>query len=315
MNTLRDMLPGIKFGGKVHPTEVLGGLGLGTGRDYYVMASSNTLYDAFRRDYNVKYDDGSNSVQNDIDTAVGLCTANRGDRIIVTPGHTESVIAAAGIDLDIAGISVIGLGSGSLRPTITFTTATTADIDIDAADITIENILFKCDIDALAAGIDVNAAGFTMNGCEAQIVGTDDALIWIMTDANADDMTIKNSVFRGSHAGPTECIRLVGADRANILDNYIIGSYSTAAINGVTTASTEILIARNTISNSVQDKLVIDLVASCTGRIELNNGDVVSAAALVDAAVIDAANCQLAENYFSDAVGQTGKLIGTVSAN
>ena len=250
-----------------------------------------------------------------IDAAVGECTASAGDRIYVMPGHTESVTEAAAIDLDVVGISLIGLGTGSLRPTITFTTATTADIDIDAADITIENFLFKCDIDALAAGIDVNAAGFTMKNCEFQIVGTDDALIWVITAAAADDMTIQDCVFRGSHAGPTECIRLVGADRAKILNNYIIGSYSTAAINGITTASTEILVKGNTVSNSVIDKLFIDLVASCTGRIEYNSGDVVSTAALVDAAVIDAANCQLAENYFSDAAGQTGKLIGTVSAN
>ena len=287
---------------------------IGTGKIFIVGDSSTVNRDMLVELFKVDVD-GDVRFFSTIDAAVGECTASAGDRIYVMPGHTESVTEAAAIDLDVVGISLIGLGTGSLRPTITFTTATTADIDIDAADITIENFLFKCDIDALAAGIDVNAAGFTMKNCEAQIVGDDDALIWVITDAAADDITIENCVFRGSHAGPTECIRLVGADRAKILNNYIIGSYSTAAINGVTTASKEIMIANNTISNSVQDKLAIDLVAACTGRIELNTGDVVSAGALVDAAVIDAANCQLAENYFSDAAGQTGKLIGAVSAN
>src|SRR3990167_10978149 len=58
-----------------------------------------------------------------IDHAVGKCTANNGDLIIVMPGHTETVTAAAGLDLDVAGITLIGVGNGSDRPTINFTTA------------------------------------------------------------------------------------------------------------------------------------------------------------------------------------------------
>ena len=62
--------------------------------------------------------------------------------VIVLPGHSESVTAAAGIDADIAGVHVLGLGVGSARPTINVTTATTADVDIDAANSTFENLIF-----------------------------------------------------------------------------------------------------------------------------------------------------------------------------
>lgn len=254
-------------------------------------------------------------LHDDINTAIENATGSRGDKIIVAPYHTESVTAAAGISADKAGISVIGLGKAAARPTITLSTATTADIDIDAADVTFKNLLFANAIDSLAAGIDVNAAGFTLDQCEFKSpTSTNDALIWLITDANADDLTVKNSTFRTNHAGPTEVIRLVGADRAKIIDNFIFASASTAVINGITTASTELLIARNCMSNSVTDGLVIDLATSCTGRIEYNNGTVVSTAGITDANIIDAASCQLAENYFSDANGETGKLIGTVSA-
>jgi hypothetical protein len=83
------------------------------------------------------------------------------------PGHSESVTAAAGIDADIAGVHVLGLGEGSGRPTFTVSTATTADIDIDAANITFENMIFDLTgIDAVAGGIDVNAAGFTLKKSE-----------------------------------------------------------------------------------------------------------------------------------------------------
>ena len=37
-----------------------------------------------------------------IDYAIGQCTANNGDLIMVMPGHTETVTAAAGIAVDVA---------------------------------------------------------------------------------------------------------------------------------------------------------------------------------------------------------------------
>ena len=76
-----------------------------------------------------------------IDFAVGACTANRGDIIFVKSGHAETISAAAGIVLDVAGISLIGLGMGSLRPTLSFS-ATTSTVTVTASNITIQNFLF-----------------------------------------------------------------------------------------------------------------------------------------------------------------------------
>src|SRR3954465_1858829 len=45
-----------------------------------------------------------------IDYAVGQCSANQGDLILVLPGHAETVSAAAGLALDVAGITVLGIG-------------------------------------------------------------------------------------------------------------------------------------------------------------------------------------------------------------
>src|SRR3990167_7785420 len=73
------------------------------------------------------------------------------DTVILMPGHTESVIAAAGIVCDIAGVQVLGLGWGKRRPTITFATDTAADIDLDAANIAFRNIRFVNNIAACAA--------------------------------------------------------------------------------------------------------------------------------------------------------------------
>jgi len=256
-----------------------------------------------------------NSPFKTIDYAIGRCTADNSDVIVVMSGHSETISAAGGITADVAGVTIVGVGFGTNRPIITFS-ATASTLLVTAANVAIKNMQIQNTIDAVVSGIGVSAAGFQLIGNDfSQPTSTHDTLIWLITTAAADDMLVAGNTFRQSHAGPTECIRLVGADRAKIIDNFIIGSYSTAVINGITTASTEILISGNTISNSVIDALAIDLVASCTGQIEYTRGSVASTAAMVDAAVIDAANCQLTENYFSDAVGQTGKLIGTVSAN
>src|SRR5688572_11062120 len=64
----------------------------------------------------------------------GINAASAGDVIRVASRHAESITAAAGIDADVAGIWIVGEGHGERRPVVTFTTATTADLDIDAAN-------------------------------------------------------------------------------------------------------------------------------------------------------------------------------------
>ena len=55
-----------------------------------------------------------------IDYAIGKCTASRGDIIMVMPGHSETITSDGGIACDVAGVAIIGLGSGSLRPKVVF---------------------------------------------------------------------------------------------------------------------------------------------------------------------------------------------------
>ena len=55
-----------------------------------------------------------------IDYAVGLCTANKGDIILVMPGHNEAITAATSLVVDVAGIQIIGLGVNQSRPMLDF---------------------------------------------------------------------------------------------------------------------------------------------------------------------------------------------------
>lgn len=205
---------------------------------------------------------------NSIDNAVGLCTASRGDIIVAKAGHVETVTAAAGLDLDVAGICVLGLGTGSLRPTINFTTAVGADMDVDAANITVINCLFTGGIDALTGPIDVNAADFALLNCEWRDV-TGQATDVIVADANADRLLVDGHFHNGAAAaGGASAVALIGMDNPVIRNFKIVGNFSVGAIDIRTTAAVDVDIHSGYVWNkNASDIAIVDTVTGSTGKI------------------------------------------------
>jgi hypothetical protein len=179
-----------------------------------------------------------------LDYAVGLCTANNDDIIYLLPGHAENVGSATACVLDIAGVRVIGLGNGALRPTLTITTATTATISITAANCTIENVLVLGGFLNVAAAITVaaTATGTTLRKIETRdksvILG---ALIQISVAALASDLTIDQykhvSIAGGLTAAATNVILCAGAADRFSLTNSRIYCFTSAAAVGVSAAA------------------------------------------------------------------------------
>jgi len=97
--------------------------------------------------------------------ALDQCTASKGDKIYVMPGYTETVISATSLALDVAGVEIIGLGDGALRPTITYTTAATACVYVTGANMTVKNFIFTANYADIAKAIDIDAVNFRMEGC------------------------------------------------------------------------------------------------------------------------------------------------------
>lgn len=202
-----------------------------------------------------------------IDYAVDLCTANKGDIVMVKPGHVETVSSAGLLSLDIAGIAVVGLGAGSNRPTVNFTTVVGADMNVDAANITVVNLLFTGGIDALTGPIDVNAADFSLINCEYRDV-TGQATDVIVTDANADRLLIDGHYHNGAAAaGGAAAIALIGCDNPVIRNCRIIGNFSAAAIECRTTAVVDLEIHDCYIwTKNAADLAIKDTVTGSTGR-------------------------------------------------
>lgn len=96
--------------------------------------------------------------------AITRATANNGDVIYLMPGSTVTVSDATSQPLNVAGITIIGLGSGSNRPLFDFTTANTATIPVSANNIVVQNCQFKADFLSIAAAFTVaSALNFTLD--------------------------------------------------------------------------------------------------------------------------------------------------------
>lgn len=171
--------------------------------------------------------------------AVNASTANNGDVIILMPGHSESISSAGAVDLDVAGLTVVGLGFGDDRPTLTFDSDTGADMDVDADDITMSNIRFVGGIDALTGPIDVNNDNFTLKNSQWED-STGQVTDCIIVDG--DDFTLENwRHFGATGAGSESAIQLNGVSNPTLKQLWIDGNFGTACIES-TSANTGITI-------------------------------------------------------------------------
>lgn len=208
-----------------------------------------------------------------IDYAVGRCGSNRGDIIMVKPGHVETVTAAAGLALDVAGIAIVGLGAGSSRPTVNFTTAVGASMVVSAANVTVMNLLFTGGIDALTSPVHIQAADFAFVNCETRDV-TGQATDFIVTTAAADRLMVDGWVHDGAAAaGADTALSIVGGADITVRDFTIDGNFAVAAIENVTTAANRVRIGGagvNYIWTENAADVAITMAAASTGFIGPN---------------------------------------------
>lgn len=165
-----------------------------------------------------------------INYAVTQCRANKGDVIMVKPGHAETISTAAILTLNKAGIAIIGLGVGSARPTLTFSTAATANIPVTAANISIQNFLFKANFADIASVFTATGTttptDFTVENCEFRDTSSILNFLTVVSgNATANSMDglyfSKNYISSLGTTAATTAIKLSSAtDRVSIKDNY-----------------------------------------------------------------------------------------------
>lgn len=208
-----------------------------------------------------------------IDHAMSACVANNGDLILVQPGHTETVTAAGGITADVAGVSIIGLGSGAERPRITFSTATTASFLISAKSVTVENIVGIPALNAIANPFNVTGNDAYLNVEIQDASNSIECVRGIL--ATGVSRLYAALTYLGSTGG-SSCvngIRLVNVSGATIQAN-MYGKASTAWVEMITTASTDVQVYGYMYNSGTTDgsKDVVDTVGGSTWYGYVNDG-------------------------------------------
>jgi hypothetical protein len=277
----------------------------GAGEIFYVGTSGTAPYNYYRA--KVK----ESQLFTSIDTAIGNCVADRGDIIYVLPKHTETIGAAGGITADIAGVSIIGLGNGNSRPTLTWS-ATASSFLITAANVLVKNIITTISIDEVVSMFAVSAAGVTLDAVDFVPYASGQAIQWLLTTNAADQLTIKNCFHRQTAAANTaqKWIQLVGTDHTRILNNtiWMTAKADTAshAISG-STAVVQCEIVGNRIAFlGATITIIINLVTTSTGIISDNR--LAGGAAVLLAVGITGDACYMWENYLTNTAAASGAI-------
>ena len=246
-----------------------------------------------------------------IDKAMGLCTDNKNDVILLMPGHAENVAAATEFLVDKAGVTIVGLGSGTRIPTFS-TTAAAGTLSVTAANAYIKNVRMTCNYTGggtQAILVDAAADGLTLDGVQCR--DTTNAKEWLIHVSGATTvlgLTIKNCDFIGLIAGSmTNSILFAGTTSdLRLLNNHIDVDSSDSTIDHDAGIATNVLIEGNTVLN--QDTTAagycIEVHASSTGHMVKN----MCSYAKNDAPVYLGEALFWLENYGVNTAGSSGEL-------
>jgi hypothetical protein len=188
-----------------------------------------------------------------------------GDVVYVMPGHTESITGAGTVTADIAGTTVIGLGTGASRPTFNFT-ATGSTFAVSGAGVKLVNLLTVAN-----TAVDV-VQGIIVTGADCQLIdieGREDGTTkqfadWMAIHTGAARCKVIRPRFRGAAGdGGQSAIQVTAVvDGVEIRDAVIYGTFTAGGIE-TTAANTDMLIDR---------AIVRQAHATQDGGIVLNSG-------------------------------------------
>ena len=252
-----------------------------------------------------------------IDAAVNVCVTDRGDVIVVGPGHTETITAATSLAMDKAGVQVIGLGVGNNRPQLTFDN-TAGRIPFTADNTKMSNIIFMCSLASIVSAVTVTGANVEISDCEWNLDATGLEFLQMLDLDTADYVKILRCKFVAENiAGCNTGIRIDASPGAEIKGCTFRGDYTTAVISGnagSAATSDDIEISGCIIENlDTTAGLLIDVHDDTTGIIVDNDGFTSYATNVT--APFDTGDCFCNENYVVNAVDETGIVVPTTPSS
>ena len=235
-----------------------------------------------------------------VDGAIGKCTASVGDVIVLMPGHAETV-TATNIALDVAGVTIVGLGYGLNRPVFTF--------------------------GAAAATITVSAANCTWKGCDFLANFLDVASAF--TIGAAKDFRLEGNTFRATDSSKDFLSVVTTGSTANAADGLaVVGNYqfsldvTTLATVSVLGNCDRLLIERNFIdkacTNDAGQLLTVAALVIRGARIQRNFLNVVGSTGAAVAVMITGSsttNTGMVTHNHVTSLDTTGGLLITAAIN
>lgn len=225
-----------------------------------------------------------------ISEGVSRCRSGMNDLVYVLDNHVESISGADGWSDIKAGAQIISCVRPGLSscPTLTFDTATTAQLAIDVADVTLAGFnINMAGLDNIVNPFLVTAAGFsfcnnfvTFQSATASAQPVDG----IILGAGAHNVTIDDNTFLSDDAGEANAGSpiLIGASAAlglrnvKVRRNYIVAAITEAtsdALIMVATSGSGIVIKDNDLHvlSTTGDSAIRSISATVNGVIARNN--------------------------------------------
>jgi hypothetical protein len=162
-----------------------------------------------------------------------MVEASRGDVVVVMPNHSEALTGAGALTIDIAGVTVIGLGAGKQRPLFTLESAVTT-IAVTGADTVLQNLEFQAGAADVATCFNLDAKGFHLLGCRFSDAAADENFLAIITSGSATDnvcdgLTVEDNYWLSPDAACTHLVAHTGnCEVMRVNRNTIIIPGSTA---------------------------------------------------------------------------------------
>jgi len=265
-------------------------------------------------------------VDTTIEAAVNKCRANKGDVIVVLEGHTESIASATALVLDKAGVTIVGLGSGASRPTLTFTTATTATIPVSAADVVVKNMIFTASFaDIVSVFTLTTANNFQLEGSLVNASAADVNFLSVVdtstVDNDADGLTLLGNEWVEPDLATLYMVNGdADVDRAKVVGNYVnlgVNTSDEPALIGMATGKdlTNLVLTDNTVVrlNDANPLLVVtDTTTANTGVVARNV--VRHADTAAELLVTAATNFGFFENYATAAADASGYILPAIDS-
>ena len=204
-----------------------------------------------------------------IDYAISKCTASRGDIIAVLPGYTEDVGTAGAIAMDTAGVAIVGLGAGSLRPQLTLSAAAGSMI-ISAANTAVIGCDFIAGFALVVNAISITAAGTSasIERCNFTEEGTDlDYVDVVVLTTLVDDVSFIGCHFEMGDLLADACIQGTVHDRLWIEGCTFYLQQKRTAEQGMVAGTdiTSSFMKDCSFANPDEAAEIIDFSGTCTG--------------------------------------------------